>query len=79
MTTRLGTHLLRRLRRRLENEALDRAVDAEILLATTWDVDGVQIRGFTAHPTTLQRTPRHIQRLALRVIILQRQHLVCLR
>src|SRR5690606_15000286 len=66
MTSRLGTHLLRRLRHRLENEALDRAVDADILLAATQDVDGVQIRGFTAHPAMLQRTPGHIQQLVAR-------------
>lgn len=67
MTSRLGTHLLRRLRHRLESEALDRAADADILLVGTWDVDGVQIRGFTAHPAMLQRTPRQIGQLVARL------------
>lgn len=67
MTSRLGTHLLRRLRHRLGAEALDRAADADILMAGTWDVDGVQVRGFTAHPMMLQRTPRQIERLVARL------------
>lgn len=67
MNARLGTHLLKRLRHRLEAEALDRAVDADILIAGTWDVDGVQVRGFTAHPLMLQRTPREIERLVARL------------
>lgn len=67
MTSRLGTHLLRRLRHRLEAEALDRAVGADVLIAGAWDVDGAQIRGFTAHPTMLQKTPRQIQRLMARL------------
>lgn len=67
MNTRLGTHLLKRLRHRLEAQALDRAVDADFLITGTWDVDGVQVRGFTAHPQMLQRTPREIERLVARL------------
>lgn len=63
MISRLGNHLLRRLRHRLEAEALDKAVEADILITGMWDVDGVPMRGFTAHPTMLERTPRQIQRL----------------
>lgn len=67
MNARLGTHLLKRLQYRLEAEALDRAADADILIAGTWDVDGVQVRGFTAHPLMLQRTPREIEQLVTRL------------
>jgi len=63
MKSRLGHHLLRRLRHRLEAEAFDRAVEADILIAGTWDVAGVQMRGYTAHPAMLERTPRQIQQL----------------
>lgn len=63
MTSRLGHHLLRRLRHRLAAEALDRAVEADILIAGMWDVDGVQMRGYTAHPAMLERTPRQIKQL----------------
>lgn len=63
----VGTHLMKRLRHRLERDAIDRAVDAEILLAATWDVEGVQVRGFTAHPQMLERTPREIERLLARL------------
>lgn len=64
---RLALHLLKRLRHRLAGAALDRAVDADILIAATWDVDGVQVRGFTAHPMMLQRSPLQIERLVARL------------
>lgn len=67
MNSRLAMHLLRRLRHRLEREAFERAVDADILITGTWDVDGVQVRGFTAHPVMLEKSPREIERLVARI------------
>jgi len=66
MTSRLGNHLLRRLRRSLEAEALDRAVESDILIASVGDVDGVQVRGYAAHPLMLERTPPQIRQLLAR-------------
>lgn len=64
---RLAAHLLARLRHRLECEALDRAVEADILIAGTWDVEGVQVRGFTAHPAMLEKSPRQMGQLVARL------------
>ena len=67
MTSRLGNYLLRRLRRNLEAEALDRAVESDILIASVRDVDGVQVRRYTAHSLMRERTPRQIQQLLARL------------
>lgn len=67
MTSRLGNHLLRRLRRSLEAHALDRAVESDILIASVGDVDGVQVRRYAAHPLMLERTPPQIQQILARL------------
>lgn len=67
MTDRLGTHLLKRLRHGLEREAIDRAVEADILMDVTREVDGAQVLGFAAHPLMLQRTPLELERLVARL------------
>ena len=67
MTSRLGNHLLRRLRRSLEAEALDRAVESDILIASARDVDGVQVCRYAAHPLMLERTPSQIEQLLARL------------
>jgi hypothetical protein len=64
---RLSHHLLKRLRRKLEAQVLERATDADILIACERDVDGMPAKTFTMHPDLLERTPREIERMVARL------------
>lgn len=63
---RLARHLLRRLRRRLQKGAIDRAVEAEILIETVSQFDGVETRKLTAHPRMSDKTRLEVERLMRR-------------
>ncbi|HEV7416379.1 MAG TPA: ATP-binding protein [Tianweitania sediminis] len=64
---RLLLHLLKRLRRQSRTEVLRRAAEADILVVSKAEVDGVDVESFTAHPAMLEKSPREIARLVSRL------------
>ena len=74
MSTRLADYLLRRLRHRLESQALHCAVEEDLLIAGIQDVDGVLVRAFVVHPSMLDRPPDQIAAALARIRSRPRPH-----